>query len=74
MNQLKKLRKDQGKSLEEISQLLDVSRQVYLNMENGKRKLKESELIRLSDYFQVSIDYLLGLTDIKDMYPKRKEK
>ena len=39
------------------------SQQVYSNYELGQRDIPTEILIRLSEFYRVSVDYLLGLTD-----------
>lgn len=63
MQKLKELRKDSGKTQEEIAKLLNVSRQVYANYENSINEPSLESLIKLAGIFDVSVDYLLGRTD-----------
>lgn len=57
---LKELRKQANKTQAEIAQMLEVSFQAYSNWENGNRQADYDTLIKLADYFNVSVDYLLG--------------
>ncbi|MGX6979258.1 helix-turn-helix domain-containing protein [Vagococcus elongatus] len=56
---LKELRKEKGISQEQLSELLDVSRQSISRYENGTAQPDFDKLITLSKYFEVSIDSLL---------------
>jgi hypothetical protein len=38
----------------------------------GKRDIPTDVLIQLSYYYNTSIDYLLGITDLKEPYPRKK--
>ena len=71
MKKLKTLRLDNNISLKELSTLLNLNEEEYLKLENNETKLFDYQLIKLSDFYNVSIDYLLGLTDIPDIYPKK---
>ena len=71
MKKLKTLRLDNNISLNELSTLLNLNEEEYLKLENNETKLFDYQLIKLSDFYNVSIDYLLGLTDIPDIYPKK---
>lgn len=57
---LKELRTKKGISQEELSELLDVSRQSISRYENGTAQPDFDKLLMLSNYFEVSIDFLLG--------------
>lgn len=63
---LKNLRKQAGLTQQEIAQSLQTSRQNYAQWENGKRKPSQETLEKFADYYNVSIDYLTGKSDIKD--------
>lgn len=60
---LKELREMCGISQAQLAEVLCVTPQTISNYETGKREPKFAELIRLSEYFHVSIDYLIGNTD-----------
>ena len=59
------LRIDQDKTQKEIADMLVCNRQVYARYERGIREIPVSMLIALSAYYGVSVDYLLGLTDMR---------
>lgn len=66
MNRLKFLRNEKGENLEKIAKYLDVSIQTISNYENGKREMTPDTIIKLAEYFNVSTDYLLGKSDIRN--------
>lgn len=49
-----------------MAKILNCSQQVYSNYELGQRDIPTDILIKLSEYYNVSTDYLLGLTDKKE--------
>lgn len=63
------LREERQETQQELSSGLNVSREVVAKWENGTRDLKTKHTISLAKYFNVSADYLLGLTDIR-IYPQ----
>lgn len=63
---IKDLREDNDKYQKEIASLLGISQQYYSEYESGKRTIPIGHLITLAKYYNTSIDYLVGLTDIKD--------
>ncbi|OKZ59890.1 MAG: hypothetical protein BHV96_05385 [Clostridium sp. CAG:354_28_25] len=66
MNRLKKLRLEKNESLESIAKILNVTLQTISNYENGKREMTPNTIIKLAEYFNVSTDYLLGKSDIRN--------
>lgn len=57
------LREDRDLSQRELSKILNCSQQVYSNYELGQRDIPTAILIKLSRYYNVSVDFILGLTD-----------
>lgn len=60
---LVKLRKDNHKTQEEIAKVIGVSRPAYTAYERGNRTPDYEILMKLADYYNVTIDYLLGHSD-----------
>lgn len=63
MIRLRELRLDHEKTQAELALFLGTSRQVYANYENGINEPSLDTLARLADFFECSIDYLLGRED-----------
>lgn len=68
MNRIRNLRKIKGINQIELSQLLNVSQQTISTYENGTRDPDVEAAKFLANYFNVSIDYLLGETNIEVRY------
>lgn len=62
---LKELRNETGLTQKEISEQIHVGQNSYSNWENGNRKPTAEITSELAKFFNVSVDYLLGKTDIK---------
>ena len=60
---LRDLREDNGKKQSEIAALLNCTQQAYSTSERGERDIPSKVLIKLADYYNTSVDYLLGRTD-----------
>ncbi|WP_374788052.1 helix-turn-helix domain-containing protein [Lactococcus lactis] len=58
--QLKTLRKINGITQKELAEKLKIKQNSYSDWENGKSEPNIEMLVRLADYFDVSVDYLLG--------------
>lgn len=64
MNNMKKIRESLQLTQVKVANDLKLSRQVYNFYENGKRNPDMQTLIKIADYYGVSIDYLLGRTNV----------
>ena len=60
---IRDLREDHDLKQKDMAKILNCSQQVYSNYELGQRDIPTEILIRLSQYYNVSVDYLLGLTN-----------
>ncbi|MCI8604751.1 MAG: helix-turn-helix transcriptional regulator [Ruminiclostridium sp.] len=60
MNNLAQLRKQKKLSQVELGKILGVAQNTLCNWENGKREINNDSLLKLADFFDVSIDYILG--------------
>lgn len=66
---IRDLREDRDLKQRQLAEYLNCSQQVYSNYELGQRDIPTDVLIRLSRFYQVSVDYILGLTN----NPKRNK-
>ena len=60
---IRDLREDRDLKQREVAEYLNCSQQVYSNYELGQRDVPTDILIRLSQLYHVSVDYILSLTD-----------
>lgn len=60
---LKELREDRELSIRKLADLLYMHKTVYHNYETGKRELPFELAITLAKFYNVSLDYIGGLTD-----------
>lgn len=70
---IQELREDNDKTQKEIAILLGTSQQYYSQYENGKREITVERIIKLAKYYKTSTDYILGLTEEKKPYPRKRE-
>ena len=60
---LKDLREDKDYKQKDIAELLYITQQQYSLYERGYREIPASALIILADFYETSVDYILGRTD-----------
>ena len=71
MNRLKELRLEKGLLQSDIAKIINKSDRIVGFYETGDRDMSTETLSVLADYFNVSIDYLLGKSEIRN--PKQQE-
>lgn len=63
---IKDLRKSQKITQEEMSRLLEIGRSAYSKIENGKNEILSRHIVKISEIFNVSTDWLLKGEDINN--------
>ncbi len=66
---IKNLREDHDLRQRQVAEALNVSQNTYSQYENGVIELTASNLIKLADFYGVSVDYLLGRTNDSEITP-----
>ena len=72
IDRLKEIRQDRDLQQVDIAKVLKTSQVQYSRYERGIRVMPIDKIAMLARFYDVSIDYLLGLTDIRKPYPKSK--
>ncbi|MBQ9346971.1 MAG: helix-turn-helix transcriptional regulator [Oscillibacter sp.] len=62
-DRVRQLRKQAGMKQKELGEILNLSEQAVSSMESGYRSTTIDKLVLLAEYFHVSTDYLVGITD-----------
>lgn len=70
MNRLKELREDNDLLQREIAKYLGITQRNYSYFETNQIMLTADILIKIANYYDTIIDYLLYRTNIKKAYPK----
>lgn len=68
---LRDLREDMDMSQERIGKVLGISQTVYSRYERGYQTIPVEHLLVLADYYNVSVDYILGRTNEKRLQVKK---
>lgn len=69
---IRNLREDSDLTQAAIGKQINVPQRTYAYYERGERMIPPQVLISLAQFYHVSVDYLLGLTDRKAPYPNKK--
>ena len=70
---IKDLRTDHDFTQAQIAEAIGITQRKYSYLETGKQQWTDELLTRLADFYQTSVDYLLGLTDEPRPYPRAKK-
>lgn len=65
---IRHVREDRDLTQAEIGKILQKSQQGYNHIEAGRAELKIEDLITLCKFYNLSADYLIGITDKKEPY------
>ena len=71
---IRDLREDQDLKQKQIAEYLLCDQSLYSKYERGERELPLRLAVKLAEYYGVSMDYLLGLTDVRTPYPRKGKK
>ena len=67
---IRALREDRDIKQREMAEILGVSQNTYSQYETGVIALTDQVLLKLADFYNVSVDYLMNRTNIKEPYSK----
>ena len=69
---LRDIREDRNLTQTQIAQFLNMKQQQYSRYENGTNEIPFEYIIKLAQFYNVSIDYLADLTDYSEPYKRKK--
>ena len=72
LEHLRGLREDKDLSQSEMARILQVHQTTYSDYERGNLNIPIATLKQLALFHNTSIDYLLGMTDVREPYPRSK--
>lgn len=68
---IREIREDNFLTQQKIADLLHIGQRTYADYESGKTRIPVDSLMILAQYYNVSLDYISGASDIKTEYPKK---
>ena len=71
VERIRALREDCDKSQSEIAKLLRVGQRTYCDYELGKTRIPVDSLIVLAEFYDVNMDYICGISDIRSAFPQK---
>lgn len=68
---IREIREDCSLTQQNIADILHIGQRTYADYESGKTRIPIDSLLILAKFYNVSLDYLTGVSNIKSEYPKR---
>ena len=69
---IRNLREDADLTQAQLGKRINIPQRTYAYYESGERMIPPQVLVALAQFYNVSVDYLLGLTDQKTPYSDKK--
>ena len=70
---IRDIRIDKGLTQKDIADIVNVKQNTYCQYEIGVLNYPLDVVIKLAEYYNVSVDYLVGLTDQPEPYPRKRK-
>lgn len=70
IQRIKDLRKANNLNQADLCRVLGVKQRTYSDYESGKIKMKVEQIIKLARFYDVSMNYICGVTNIRTKYPE----
>lgn len=67
-NRIRDLREDNDLSQTQVAKMLGMSQTGYSKYETGENDIPTQVLIKLAKFYNTSVDYILGITDVSTPY------
>ena len=72
LERIKGLREDNDLNQTQISKIINVAQTTYSDYEKGKIRIPIDIIIKLAEFYDVDMNYITGVSDIKQKFPKNK--
>jgi transcriptional regulator with XRE-family HTH domain len=67
---IREIREDNSLTQQTIADLMHIGQRTYAGYESGKTRIPVDNLLSLARFYNVSMDYITGASNIKSEYPK----
>lgn len=68
---IREIREDHSLTQQKVASLLNIGQRTYADYESGKTRIPVDSLLILAKFYNVSLDYITGASNIKTKYPKK---
>ncbi|EOH98361.1 hypothetical protein UAW_01542 [Enterococcus haemoperoxidus ATCC BAA-382] len=74
IKRIRALREDNDYTQREVAALLNVGQRTYADYEYGKTRIPLESMIKLAKFYNVDMNYICGVSDVKVHFPNKKGK
>jgi transcriptional regulator with XRE-family HTH domain len=68
---IREIREDNSITQQKIADLLHIGQRTYADYESGKTRIPVESLLKLARFYNVSMDYITGASDVRKDYPDK---
>lgn len=68
---IREIREDHSLTQQQVADLLHIGQRTYSDYESGKTRIPIDSIMILAKYYNVSMDYITGASNLKSEYPKK---
>lgn len=68
---IREIREDHSLTQQKVADLLNIGQRTYADYESGKTRIPVDSLLILAKFYNVSLDYITGASNVKTKYPKK---
>ena len=68
---IREIREENFLTLQKIADLLNIGQRTYADYESGKTRIPIDSILILARFYNVSVDYITGASNVKHPYPKK---
>lgn len=68
---IREIREDHSLTQQKVADLLNIGQRTYADYESGKTRIPVDSLLILAKFYNVSLDYITGASNVKTKYPRK---
>lgn len=68
---IRAIREDSSLTQQKVAELLHIGQRTYADYESGKTRIPVDSLLILAEFYNVSMDYITGASNVKNEFPKK---
>lgn len=68
---IREIREDHSLTQQQVADLLHIGQRTYSDYESGKTRIPIDSIMILAGYYNVSMDYITGASNLKSQYPQK---
>ena len=68
---IREIREERSLTQQKVSNLLNIGQRTYADYESGKTRIPIDNLLILAQFYNLSMDYMSGASNVKTEYPKK---